>query len=285
MARVHPFNGQRAAIATMHGKEQVVAPVMAQWFGLLVERAEEIDTDALGTFTGEIERKGSMLDAARAKARLAIERTGARLGIGSEGAFGPHPIVPILPSGLELIVLIDSESNHEIAVHRRTRTNYNSTFVTPGEDPSDFLERVGFPRHAVIVRPEVGDEHPAMMKGIVDDKDLNDAIEMLAAASASGRALVQTDMRAHLNPTRMKAIRRVTKALALRVARLCAVCGSPGFGLCDVTRGLLCGECGSPTDLIQAEIHACGRCGHIENKRQRPETLRADPMWCSLCNP
>jgi len=285
MAHLHPFDGQRAAIATMHGKERVVAPIMEQWFGLRLERAEDIDTDALGTFTGEIERKGGMLDAARAKARLAIERTGAPFGLGSEGAFGPHPVVPILASGLELMVFIDSDSNHEIAVHRRTRTNFNSTFVSPGRDLSDFLARVGFPEHAVIVRPEKSDLRSAVVKGIVEREVLQGAIESMAAISASGRALVQTDMRAHLNPTRMKAIRHVAKALALRVARLCPVCGSPGFGLSDVKRGLPCRECGSPTDLIQAEVHACGRCGNQEHRRQRPMTVRADPMWCNLCNP
>src|SRR5208283_4118015 len=139
MARPHPYRDQCAAIATMHSKERVIAPIMAQWFGLRVERADNIDTDALGTFTGEVERKGSMLDAARAKAKLAIERTGARFGLGSEGAFGPHPVIPILSSGVELMVLIDSDSDHEIAVHRRTRTNYDSTSASPGKDLSDFL--------------------------------------------------------------------------------------------------------------------------------------------------
>jgi ribosomal protein L37E len=284
MARLHPFQGQRAAIATMHGKERVVAPLLAQWFGLRLERAEGVDTDALGTFTGEIERNGSMLDAARAKAQLAIERTGARLGLGSEGAFGPHPLMPMIPSGLELMVLIDSETNHEIAVHLRTSTNYDST-LAPGGDLSPFLARVGFPDHAVIVRPQKGAERAAVVKGLVAPQALRDAIDAMAARSVTRKALVQTDMRAHLNPTRMRAITHVTKALALRVARLCPVCGSPGFGRVKVKRGLPCRECGSPTDLVQAEVHACGRCGYREDKRQRPVTLRADPTWCPLCNP
>ncbi len=269
----------------MHGKERVVAPIMAQCFGLHLARADDIDTDMLGTFAGEIERRGSMLDAARAKARLAIERTGARFGLGSEGAFGPHPALPILSSGLELMLLIDFDSDHEIAVHRRTRTNYHSISASPGRDLSDFLRRVGFPEHAVIVRPEKSEERTAILKGIVEIKTLHDAIASMAAVSTSGRALVQTDMRAHLNPTRMKAIRHVTKALALRIARLCPLCGSPGFGLSDVERGLPCRECGSPTDLIRAEVHACLRCGHRAHRRQRPMTVRADPMWCHLCNP
>ena len=107
----------------------------------------------------------------------------------------------------------------------------------------------------------------------------------MAALSATGKAFVQTDMRAHLNPTRMRAIKQTTKALALRIARLCPACEAPGFGLVEPVRGLPCRDCGSPTDLIQSEVHACTRCGHREEKRKRPLTIRADPAWCPLCNP
>ena len=258
----HPFNGRRAAIATMHCKESAVGPVLARWFGLEVERAEGVDTDALGTFTGEIARAGDMLEAARAKALQAIRRTGATIGLGSEGAFGPHPFIPFLASGIELIVLVDAESNHEISVQRRTRTNYDFTAVKPEHDFSDFLSRIGFPLHAVIVRPEESDDPFVVQKGVADIRTLQSAVAIMIAQSKSGRALVQTDMRAHLNPTRMKTIAFVAKALALRAARLCPACRLPGFGLVDVARGLRCSNCGAPTQLVLAEIHGCRKCGH-----------------------
>lgn len=43
----------------MHGKERVVGPVVERWMGLKVERAEDVGTDAFGTFTGEIARARS----------------------------------------------------------------------------------------------------------------------------------------------------------------------------------------------------------------------------------
>ncbi len=285
MTLSHPYNGLRAAIATMHGKERVVAPLLAQWIDLRVERAEGVDTDALGTFSGEVERKGDMLETARAKAWLAIERSGARFGIGSEGAFGPHPVLPLLASGLELMLLVDAEAGYEICAHRRTRTNHGSASVRPDEAIDDFLARVGFPEHALIVRPEGGDRPAAVDKGIVDGRLLSEAIRTMAALSATGKALVMTDMRAHLNPTRMRAIKQTTKALALRIARLCPACLAPGFGLSEVQRGLPCRDCGSPTDLIHSEIHACNRCGHREHRRQRAAAVRADPSLCAFCNP
>jgi hypothetical protein len=186
---------------------------------------------------------------------------------------------------LELMLLLDSRSNQEIVAQRRTRTNYESIFVSPGDDLSGFLKRMGFPQHAVIVRPEEDQKGATVVKGVVDESVLRDAVHAMAACSASGRALVQTDMRAHVNPTRMQAIRQTSKALALRMARLCPECGVPGFGLVEIERGLPCAACAAPTDLVRAEIHACSICGHREMKRQRPATLRADPVWCGLCNP
>jgi hypothetical protein len=285
VALYHPYNGRRSAIATMHGKERVIAPILEKWFDLRVERAEGVDTDAFGTFSGEIERNRSMLEAARAKARLAIERTGARYGLASEGAFGPHPLIPLMATGLELMLLVDGEENCEIAVHRRMRANYGWLVVSADENISAFLERVDFPQHGLIVRPEIYDGGFAAVKGIVMADVLRDAIEAMAALSTTGKALVVTDMRAHLNPTRMHAIKQTAKALAVRIARLCPVCGAPGFGLVDKMRGLPCALCTAPTDLVQFEVHACARCGHQEKRRERSSAARADPGWCFHCNP
>lgn len=285
MTRRRPFHGRRAAIATMHGKEAAVAPALARFLGVEVERAADVDTDALGTFTREFPRAGDMLEAARAKARLAIVRTDATIGLGSEGAFGPHPFVPFLASGVELMLLLDALTGQEIVAQRRTRTNYDSTVAAPGDDLSHFLTRVGFPSHALIVKPERCADAVMVRKGLRDIPALNDALADMAARSESGRALAQTDMRAHLNPTRMKAIGFVAKALAVRAARLCPACDAPGFGIVDVLRGLPCGDCGAPTRLIRAETHGCGLCGHRALRRVRPGRLRADARWCDSCNP
>ena len=285
MARPHPYNRLRAAIATMHGKERVLGPIMARCFDIRLERAEGVDTDALGTFTGEIARAGNMLEAARAKARLAIERSGAPIGIGSEGAFGPHPHVPIIASGLELLVLREARSDREIVAHRRTRTNFDSVVASPQTDLAPFLNRIGFPAHAVIVKPEACDDRFVVIKGIMETVTVKEAVASMAERSSTGRALVQTDMRAHVNPTRMTAIRVAAKALALRLARLCPRCDAPGFGLVELERGLPCRDCGRPTQLLRAEVHGCNDCGHRQKKRERHETARADPIWCDACNP
>jgi hypothetical protein len=281
----HPYRGLWAAVATMHGKERAIAFHPCKCFDMAITTAPGIDTDALGTFTGEIVRQGTIVDAARAKARLATERTGAALGIGSEGAFGPDPYMPIIPCGREVLVMREAASGHEIVVHRRTRTNFDHMIAAEGDDINGFLDRIGFPSHAVIVRPEDQRDLSVLAKGITELASLRTAIRDVAARAASGRVMIQTDMRAHLNPTRMAAIGRAAKWLAVRTARCCPACRAPGFGITDVERGLICSDCGTPTDCVRAEIHSCTACGHKVRKFERSNRTRAEARWCHLCNP
>jgi hypothetical protein len=281
----HPYRGLWAAIATMHRKERAIAPPLCHWFDMAVTTAPGIDTDALGTFTGEVERKGTMVDAARAKAKLAIARTGAPIGIGSEGSFGPNRYIPFLASGQEILLLREAQTGHEIVVPRRTPTNFDHVIALKEDQIDNFLDRMGFPTHAVVVRSEDTGDVSALIKGVVDPKCFRTAVEEIAARSASGRVMIQTDMRAHVNPTRMAAIGRAARWLALRTARCCPRCQAPGFGLTNVERGLICGDCGMPTELVRAEIHSCQACGYSTRKFERPEQFRAEPRWCQFCNP
>lgn len=281
----HPYRGLWAAIATLHDKERALAPVLCRWFGMTVTRAPGVDTDALGTFTGEIARKGTMIEAARQKAKWAIARTGAPLGIGSEGTFGPDPLMSFAPSALELLVLHEAANGHEIIVQRRTTTNYAHVVVGATDPLDDFLARVGFPAHAVIVRPEDSSDASLIYKGLVDRCAVAEAVDKAANGNRTNRALLQTDMRAHVNPTRMAAIARVASWLALKAARCCPACGAPGFGAVDVTRGLPCRGCMMPTSVIRAEIHGCQACRFRVERRVRSSNLRSDPQWCEACNP
>jgi hypothetical protein len=281
----HPYRGLWAAIATMHGKEHAIAPPFCKWFEMTITNAPGIDTDALGTFTGEIARQGTMLEAARAKAMLAIERTGAPLGIGSEGAFGPDPYVPFVASGREVLVLREAATGHEIVNHRRTRTNFDHVIASETDNIDRFLARVGFPEHAVIVRPENHDDTSVLVKGLKDRASVRDAVREVATRSGSERIMLQTDMRAHLNPTRMAAIGRVARLLGVRAARCCPSCETPGFGITDVARGLPCADCGLPTALVRAKIYGCKACGLTTRRFERTDRMRAEARWCQFCNP
>ena len=96
------YKGARALLATMHGKERVIAPLAARFLGLSVDVAPGLDTDAFGTFSRDVARAGSPLDAARAKIEAAFALAAdVEVALASEGSFGPHPHVPFAALGRE----------------------------------------------------------------------------------------------------------------------------------------------------------------------------------------
>lgn len=282
----HPYVGRSAVLATMHRKEQAIAPALIAILGLLVVPAPGLDTDRLGTFAGEIPREGTMLEVAVRKARLGMSATGLPLGIASEGTFGPHPAIPFMPAGMELLVFVDDE--REIVVHESLiaeTTNFDHLAVLPGETLGSFLERIGFPAHGLIVRSNEAALTVALAKGIVDRESLDRAIAEAASASADGRARLETDMRAHFNPTRMRSLATLAQRLAQRLATLCPACGTPGFGRTGTRTGLTCDDCGTPTEMVAAQIFGCPKCDHRE-ERPRPDGLQTAPArYCPQCNP
>lgn len=62
------YRDKQVALLTQHGKEAVIAPVL----GCRVEKVDGFDTDLFGTFTRDIARDGSQLDAPRTKPRIGI---------------------------------------------------------------------------------------------------------------------------------------------------------------------------------------------------------------------
>ncbi len=287
MSRVHPYGGQPVGLATKHGKQQVIGPALARMPGLQVIVPERLDTDLLGTFTGEIERPAPPRETALLKARLGLRATGLSRALSSEGAFGPHPQSFLLAGALEILAFVDDELGIEITEQRLTHhTNFGHTTTAALDAPTQhFLTRVGFPSHALIVRPNIGTPDETLVKGIVGGDALADAITRCARASPDGLAQVQTDMRAHRNPTRMHQIALLADQLAERLATLCPHCAAPGYGTIDAHRGLRCALCAAPTDWIATEIDGCARCPLRAQRPRRDGLTAADPAECPACNP
>lgn len=282
---ISPYRGARVALATMHSKDRAMQKPLRQRLAIALEVVSSIDTDVFGTFTGKIPRTGSMLDAARRKALSAIAATGLPYGVGSEGSFGPHPAMPFLPSGTELIAFVDRCRDLEISEVLRThRTNFGSLTAGPRDDLSAFLKSARFPSHALVVSPNrpLG-QKTRFQKGIVDARILTAAIVDACAHSADGRAQITTDMRAQVNPTRMASIRTLTRRLAERLATPCPACRAPGFGKREIERGLPCSDCGEPTELAMSHLERCVRCTFV--RRMSVADDFADPGSCLHCNP
>lgn len=271
----------RVALGTMHGKAAAIAPPLAG-LGITVVVPDGLDTDAFGTFTGERPRAGTMLDAARAKARAAIAATGLPVGLASEGAYGPHPVIPFLAQGRELLLWLDTRTGQEIVeLLTDPSPRYDQVEVASPAAAAEFLARIRFPETALVVA-SASDRTRPLAKGVRDPDELH---RVLAIATADGPALLQTDMRAHLNPRRMEVIGRLGGQLAARLARTCGQCGAPGWGFVRHGPALPCAWCSAPTLLPGGEIHGCTACG-LETLFPRPDgKTEADPGTCQLCNP
>lgn len=271
-----PYRGRQAVLATKHGKEEAVSPAFSGLLGISLVVPRSLDTDQLGTFTGEVPRPGTMRETLRQKAWMGVKATGVPLSIASEGSFGPHPMLPFLPSAREMLMFLDAERGIEVVEERLSeRTNFAVLEVSSEAKVAQFLDQVRFPSHALIFRD--GDR---IVKGITSRRELE---ELMASAKPGAR--LETDMRAHLNPTRMEEIGKLAKRLARRVATPCPACGMPGFGVTGTERGLVCAKCGSETPLVKFLVKSCSTCGHAERCPRTDGRMTANPAECQECNP
>ncbi len=283
---VHSYRGREAVLSTKHGKELVIGPPLMARLGLRLRVPLDLDTDTLGTFTGEVPRIGTPGEVALRKARLGMAATGLPLGLANEGSFGPYPLAPFVPGDHEVLTFLDDELGIQVTEELSTaETNFAHQVVREADALDDFLRRVRFPSHGLIVRPNARAQAAMIFKGITTVQVLAEAVARCTEASADGLALVETDMRAHLNPTRQTVLRDLAERLSLRLASPCSQCGAPGWGLVGVVRGLPCELCGWETDWVREEIHGCARC-RLRRRRPRSDGRRfADAENCPRCNP
>jgi len=282
----HLYHGRRAVLATAHGKAAAIAPVMKARLGLEIEVPAGLDTDSLGTFSGEVARFGTMEETLERKAQLGLEAVDLTLGIASEGSYGPHPHLPFLGAGLERMMLLDTVLGYRIQESLfEDSPVFESAEIANLAELKPFIERSRFPSHAAIASPVGAGSAAITFKGLRSVDELHHAVRVSLEASPDRRALVQTDMRAHMNPTRMQTIAKLAERLADRLLTLCSVCDAPGYGRTGVSIGLPCSDCGWPTELVREEIFGCHACGATAT-RPRSDGLRATgPRNCPNCNP
>lgn len=278
----HPYDGSRAALATKHGKLALIGPVMFRRLGLVLETAE-VDTDALGTFSGEVPRRGSQLEVAEAKARLGTRATGLDIGFASEGTFGPYWGVPFLTADIEVVTMVDDSLGIVVS---ETEVDFDVVSFGADMDAPDIatlgLERAGFPEHGLIVRSQSGSG--PIVKGIHDPEDLARAVQDCHSWDPSAGVRVESDFRAHHHPSRRRVIARAAERLANRLAQLCPACAAPGWGIGRHEGGAPCRDCGNPTRMIRREFLICARCD-VEMARLAAGSSGVDPQYCPRCNP
>jgi len=277
------FEGRKLVIATKHKKETVIAPLLEKNLGVKCFVPDDFDTDVLGTFSGEIERKGNAIETVRQKCLLAMEQTNCDLGIASEGSFGPHPTIFMAHADDEFLIFIDKKNNLEILVRELSLdTNFNATTIECFQNLVDLVKNVGFPEHAVLLKI-AEKEVTTVVKGIQSWELLEESYQKLSANNS--QVVAETDMRAMYNPTRMKVIEKATQKLVEKIKSCCPQCNTPGFGVVNIKSGLPCEWCGSPTNSTKSHIYQCQKCQFEKEKMYPNDKKVEDPMYCDRCNP
>lgn len=274
-----------AVLATMHRKEQVIAPLLEQELGLQITVPPDLNTDVFGTFTRDVKRLDTQIETARAKAAKVIELTGEPLALASEGSFGPHPLVPYLATNYEIVLLLDQSYGLELIGQAfSTETNYRHQLVESLQEACQFAQEVGFPEHGLVVMG--GDplmEGSQIIKGITCADQLTDAFRV--ARRNSQKVYLETDMRALYNPSRMRVIRQATQDLLRKIAQTCPQCSWPGFDIVERKPGLPCRLCYQSTQLTRSALYRCQHCKFSQEELFPDGRNTADPGECDYCNP
>ncbi|MBS0517727.1 MAG: hypothetical protein JSR90_03500 [Proteobacteria bacterium] len=279
----HPYAGTRIGLATIHSKERAIAPPFRRLLGAEVVAAPDVDTDTLGTFSGEVPRPDALVETCLLKAELAFATMDVDCAIASEGSYGPIDRLPFLPSGVEIMAFVDRRRGLRLIETLSThRTNWRLMQFGAGEPGvPEALAAMGFPEYGVFVI--CGSDSSRPIKGLASVEEVISAIDQEARRSEDGKAILISDMRAHRNPARMKILRALAWKLAKRLSMLCPRCGSPGFGHVDSRRGLPCEHCGEPTHWIDFEIDGCAVCGHAVARPRADGRRTAPRSACRAC--
>jgi hypothetical protein len=160
-------------------------------------------------------------------------------------------------------------------------TNFAHHDVTTTAEPIDFLKSINFPSHGVIIRDFSNNQ--ILAKDIQQHEVLMQVIQQ--ALQNAKQIRIETDMRAHMNPTRMKTIRSLAEILVKRIITCCPACNTPGFGKISVVGNLCCEACGTPTELYKEKILNCLKCDFKSYLAREDGLLQASQRYCSYCNP
>ena len=248
--------------------------------------APQLDTDELGTFSGEVPRPDALVETCAIKAELAFRSLDVDCAIANEGSYGPIDAVPLVPSGVEIMAFLDrkrgiriietlSDASHQLAP--AALQGGRSQHRQGGEgDRLPALRRV----RAVQQRHGPSDQERAGHPG---RRRLGDEPGGQALRGRHGGA-----DRRHARPSQSHAHARAARAVV--AARQAAGASLPEMrcaGLRQIgnRRGLPCEGCAKPTHWVHFEIDGCSVCGHAETRPRKDGRKTAAKLSCASCSP
>lgn len=277
------FKGRTMVLASMHKKEMAMQAILEKELEVKLTVPSQFNTDIFGTFSGEIKRTSDSLDTAKLKSEKALEITGESLSISNEGSFVPHPSIPFATLNQEIIYLNDKKNNFNFyTIHHSTNTNASQAEITSTADAIDFATKHNFPSHGMIISSY---NKKIIEKGIHTVEDLVQKTESIFKQFPDKAVIIENDLRAMHNPTRMLVIKEATQKLVNEIKTFCPHCGWIGFTVKEYRPGLPCENCNNPTKGILNTIRKCEKCNYNKTEMYPDNKKFSDPMYCDFCNP
>lgn len=277
------FSGKPLHVVSKHHKQQCFEPALFGRLGFVCDTVAEVDTDMLGTFSGEVERTLAPLDCAREKCRQALAYCSDGYLLASEGSFGAHPTLGWVSTGEEWLVFYDIKEQFEVVVRNATfDTCFLGESVTSEQQCLQFLNKVGFPAQGILLKNS-RENAQLICKQLHTQQEVLDKFAEWVSSGYS--PYIETDMRAMKNPTRQQHLIQMGHLMADALSSICNACGWYGFSVTSLERGLPCSWCGNATESLLAEIYTCKRCHHSERIQFPKGIEQEDPQFCNYCNP
>ncbi len=272
----------RFLIASKHNKEEAIYPPFSKVFNVNIIVPADFDTDKYGTFSGEIPREDYPHNVVFKKAEEASKKYGFEYVIASEGSFGPHPTIPFCAVNHEYMCFIDKKKKIAVLESEMTiDTNFEHLDINPTSNYEPYLKKIKFPSHGILLR--CSEDNYVLAKGINNINKLNILIK--TAFKKYGILTLETDMRAMMNPTRMKIISKLSEKLVKRLQQCCPACHTPGFGKVTYKDFLLCKLCRSMTSFYRFKVLHCVKCEYHQRFSREDGLIEVDPQYCLSCNP
>jgi Zn finger protein HypA/HybF involved in hydrogenase expression len=266
----------RVALITKHQKARWIAPYLAP-LGYEVFESSLFDTDTLGTFSGEVERTLSPMDAALTKAKKACELTGTDWGLGSEGSFGGGPAPGMINWNDELLCLYQASTGITVYAHAAGPTSVQELTMDDGVPKKVPLRQklLLLPKQRWILRTE-----QRIQKGLSAEQLLT-CLEPLV--SSTQKLTIEPDLRAMNCPQRQQMITKAAEDLVRRLSETCPQCQAFNFVIKEKQSGLPCTLCTLPTKQAKAWTRVCDTCNYRNDEVVQQKS--ADPTHCQFCNP
>jgi hypothetical protein len=262
-------------LSSKHLKEQILQPLFEP-HGVELFVPFGFDTDVYGTFCGTMPRMEGPRQTVKEKCLAGMAFAKKRQGLASEGSFGPHPASPFLNINEEWLVYIDLDQNLEIYGHSISMDICHQQLDYRSDQISDFLTKIQFGRQGLVLKD--GKNGEVIAKGLTKEDEL---IQLL---QKHPNWILETDLRAHMNPLRQKNIASAGNNLIQRMQSCCPKCAKPDFSVVQYSGKLPCNWCKKATNTYELLTYSCAYCLH-QTIEKRKDLLMEDPQHCPHCNP